>query len=113
MRFLLNLTEILLWAKTKTNFLFKFRGLTGSGKLFYFYVGPTVTDNCAKFHVNVIICDTVKKNVMLKTSFSLHYFEKLCYHKNLMYQEHLYMLLKALTIILEKIKFAGNKYLKI
>ena len=26
------------------------------GKLFYFYVDPTVTDNCAKFHVNVIIC---------------------------------------------------------
>ena len=24
-------------------------------KLFYFYVGPTVTDICAKFHVNVII----------------------------------------------------------
>ena len=26
------------------------------GELFYFYSGPTVTDICAKFHVNVIIC---------------------------------------------------------
>ena len=46
---------VLLWAKTKVNFQFKLRGLTGSGKLFYFYVGPTVTDICDKFHVNVII----------------------------------------------------------
>ena len=38
------------------NFLFKLCGLTDSGKLFYFYVGPTVTDVCDKFHVNVIIC---------------------------------------------------------
>ena len=37
------------------NFQFKLHGLNGSGKLFYFYVGPTVTDICAKFHVNVII----------------------------------------------------------
>ena len=37
------------------NFYFKLRGLTDLGKLFYFYVGPTVTDICAKFHVNVII----------------------------------------------------------
>ena len=26
------------------------------GKLFHFYVGPTVTDICANFHINVIIC---------------------------------------------------------
>ena len=47
---------MLLWAKTKVNFLFKLRGLTDSGKLFYSYVGHTVTDTCAKFHVNVITC---------------------------------------------------------
>ena len=35
---------------------FKLRGLTDSVKLVYFYVGPTVTDICAKFHVSVIIC---------------------------------------------------------
>ena len=46
---------ILLWAKTKVKFQFKLRGLTYSGKFFYFYVAPTVTDICAKFHVNVII----------------------------------------------------------
>ena len=38
---------ILMWAKTK---------LTDSGEPFYFYVGPTVTDICAEFHVNAIIC---------------------------------------------------------
>ena len=41
------------------NFQFEFHGLTVSGKLFYFYVVPTVTDICAKFHANVIICYTV------------------------------------------------------
>ena len=41
------------------NFIFKLRGLTDSGKLFYFYVGPTVTGSCAKFHVNGIICHIV------------------------------------------------------
>ena len=49
------LSTVLLWAKTKVNFSFKLRGLTDSSKLFYFYVGPTATDICAKFHVNVII----------------------------------------------------------
>ena len=38
------------------NFQFKLRGLTDSGNIFYFYVGPIVTDICAEFHVNVIIC---------------------------------------------------------
>ena len=47
---------VLLRANTKVDFKFKLHGLTDSGKLFYFYVGPTVTDICAKFHVNVIIC---------------------------------------------------------
>ena len=48
--------DVPLWAKTKVNFQFKLRGLTDSGKLFYFYVGPTVADICAKFYDNVIIC---------------------------------------------------------
>ena len=30
--------------------------LNFAGELFYFDVGPTVTDICAKFHVNIIIC---------------------------------------------------------
>ena len=37
------------------DFQFKLRGLTDSGKLFYFYVVLTVTDICVEFHVNVII----------------------------------------------------------
>ena len=64
---------ILLWAKTKVNFKFILRGLTDSGKLFYFYVGPTVTDICAKFNVNVIICYIVKLvfSKRLKVIFSI------------------------------------------
>ena len=47
--------------------------LTDSGKLFYFYVGPTVTDICAKFHVNVIICYivTLVFSKRLKVIFSI------------------------------------------
>ena len=43
------------------------------GKFFYFYVGPTVTDICAKFHVNVIICYivTLVYSKRLKVIFSI------------------------------------------
>ena len=65
--------HLLLWAKTKVNFLFKLRGLIDLSKLFYFYVGPTVTDICAKFHVNVIICYkvTLVFSKRLKVIFSI------------------------------------------
>ena len=55
------------------NLLFKLRGLTDSGKLFYFYVCPTVTDIYAKFHVNVIICYivTLVFSKRLKVIFSI------------------------------------------
>ena len=55
------------------NFQFKLLGLTDSGKLFYFYVGPTVTDICAKFHANVIICYivTLVFSKRLKVIFSI------------------------------------------
>ena len=55
------------------NFQFELRGLTDSGKLFYFYVGPTVTDICAKFHVNIIICYivTLVFSKRLKVIFSI------------------------------------------
>ena len=58
---------------TKVNFKFKLRGLTDSGKLFYFYVGSTVTNICAKFHVNVIICYivTLVFSKQLKVIFSI------------------------------------------
>ena len=65
--------SVLLWVKAKVNFSFKIRGLTDSGKLFYFYVGPTVTDICKKFHVNVIICYivTLVFSIRLKVIFSI------------------------------------------
>ena len=55
------------------NFLFKLRGLTDSCKLFNFYVGPTVTDICSKFDVNVIICYiiTLVFSKRLKVIFSI------------------------------------------
>ena len=55
------------------NFKFKLRGLSNLGKLFYFYVTPTVTDICAKFHVNVIICYivTLVFSKRLKVIFSI------------------------------------------
>ena len=47
--------------------------LTDSGKVFYFYVGPTDTDICAKFHVNAIICYivTLVFSEWLKVIFSI------------------------------------------
>ena len=47
--------------------------LTDLGKLFYFYVGSTVTDICAKFHDNVIICYivTLAFSKRLKVIFSI------------------------------------------
>ena len=64
---------ILLWAKTKVDFQFELRGLTNSGKLFYFYVAPTVIEICAKFHVNVSICYivTLVFSKRLKVIFSI------------------------------------------
>ena len=64
---------LLLWAKPKVDFQFKLRGLTDSGKPLYFYVGPSVTDICAKFHVNVIICYkvTLVFSKQLKVIFSI------------------------------------------
>ena len=55
------------------NFLFKLRGLIDSGKIFYVYVDPTVTNICAKFHVNVIICYivTLVFSKRLKVIFSI------------------------------------------
>ena len=55
------------------NFQFKLRGLTDSGKLFYFYVSPPVTDICAKFNVNIIICYivTLVFSKRLKVVFSI------------------------------------------
>ena len=55
------------------NFSFKLRGLIDAGKLFHFYVGPTVIDICAKFHVNVIICYivTLVFSKRLKVIFSI------------------------------------------
>ena len=44
------------YRKTPANLKRNLRGLTDSGKLLYFYIGPTVTDICAKFYVNIIIC---------------------------------------------------------
>ena len=65
--------QLLLWEKTKMNFWFKFRGLSNSGKPFYFHVGPAVIDICAKFHVNVIICYivTLVFSKRLKVIFSI------------------------------------------
>ena len=58
-----------LWFMTPYDFVFKLRGLTNSGKLFFFYVGPTVTDICA----NVIICYivTLVFSKRLKVIFSI------------------------------------------
>ena len=55
------------------NFQFKLCGLTDSGKLFYFYVVPTVTDIFTKFHLNVIICYivTLVFSKRLKVIFSI------------------------------------------
>ena len=55
------------------NYLWKFLCAFNSGKLFYFYVGPTATDIRAKFHVNVIICYivTLVFSKRLKVIFSI------------------------------------------
>ena len=53
------------------------------GKLFYFYVGPTVTDICAKFHVNVIICYivTLVFSKRLQVIFSIFTMCEFCWAK--------------------------------
>ena len=65
--------QILLYAKIKVIFIFKLRGLTDLGKLFYFYAGPTVIDICAKFNGDVIICYivTLVFSKRLKVIFSI------------------------------------------
>ena len=54
------------------------------GKLFYFYVSPTVTDICDKFHVNVIICyiATLVFSKRLKVIFSIFTMSKFVEQRN-------------------------------